>query len=217
LIVAATRAEIEPLLAQLHFKEGGNKYKSHQIFIVITGVGMVATAFALGQHLAANQYDVALNWGIAGAFDKKFKVGELVNISSDRFAELGAEDGEEFISLDDLGLGSQLAVPQAAFNDPALGALKTAEAITVNKVHGDEKSISTTIERLSPQTESMEGAAFFYACNQVGVPCAQVRAISNYVERRNRDGWNIGLAIKNLNIFAVEFINNVLSSQSTSS
>jgi nucleoside phosphorylase len=61
-------------------------------------------------------------------------------------------------------------------------------------------------ERLHPQVESMEGAAFFYACKQMDVPCIQIRVVSNYVEKRNRDNWNIGLAIKNLNTFAVEFL-----------
>lgn len=41
----------------------------------------------------------------------------------------------------------------------------------------------------------MEGAAFFYACLSAGVPCAQVRAVSNYVERRNRAAWKLGDAI----------------------
>jgi len=30
--------------------------------------------------------------------------------------------------------------------------------------------------------------------------------VSNYVEKRNRDAWQIGLAIKNLNTFALEFL-----------
>jgi len=61
-----------------------------------------------------------------------------------------------------------------------------------------------------PVTESMEGAAFFYACKQAGVPCLQIRAVSNYVEKRNRDAWQIGLAIKNLNSFAAEFLDRVV-------
>ena len=32
----------------------------------------------------------------------------------------------------------------------------------------------------------MEGAAFLYVCAMQGVPHAQVRAVSNMVERRNR-------------------------------
>ena len=39
----------------------------------------------------------------------------------------------------------------------------------------------------------MEGAAFAYACSLSGVPYAQVRAISNLVERRNRKAWRMDL------------------------
>ena len=37
----------------------------------------------------------------------------------------------------------------------------------------------------------MEGAAFMYACLIAGVPFAQVRAVSNRVERRNRAAWDL--------------------------
>jgi futalosine hydrolase len=30
--------------------------------------------------------------------------------------------------------------------------------------------------------------------------------VSNYVEKRNRDNWQIGLAVKNLNTFALDLI-----------
>ncbi len=52
----------------------------------------------------------------------------------------------------------------------------------------------------------MEGAAFFYACREAQVHYVQIRAVSNYVEKRNRDAWQIGLAIKNLNTFAAELL-----------
>jgi futalosine hydrolase len=74
-------------------------------------------------------------------------------------------------------------------------------------VHGNEASIYKLGSRINAQIESMEGAAFFYACRQMEVPCMQIRAVSNYVEKRNRDAWQIGLAIKNLNTFAAEFLN----------
>ena len=74
------------------------------------------------------------------------------------------------------------------------------KSITVNTVHGCEERISKTEARFHPQLESMEGAAFFYACKTAKVPCVQIRSISNYVERRNKTSWNIPLAIHNLNI-----------------
>ena len=52
----------------------------------------------------------------------------------------------------------------------------------------------------------MEGAAFAYACTLFAVPYAQVRAVSNLVERRNRDAWRMDLAVRNLNAIAVHVL-----------
>ena len=50
----------------------------------------------------------------------------------------------------------------------------------------------------------MEGAAFFQACMTEGVAFSEIRAISNYVEPRNRDNWKIAEAIENLNKTLIE-------------
>jgi len=207
LIVAATESEVRSLKSEVGSRKLDFGLKTLDLELLITGVGMVATAFSLGRHLAANQYDLAVNLGIAGSFDRGLALGELVEITEDTFAELGAEDGDEFVTIDTLGFGMGMYQPSAKLSDFAGSAkLKTASAITVNTVNGNEASIKKIAERLNPQTESMEGAAFFYACNQMNVPCIQIRAVSNYVERRNRDNWKIGPAIKNLNTFAIEFL-----------
>ena len=196
LLVSATTFEIEPTLSHFNILEN---VTGNCITTLITGVGMTATAFAMGKALSKNHYDLAINAGIAGAFDRSLKTGEVVSIGLDCFAELGAEDGEKFLSIDELGFGKASIRPEQLFDDLSLRSLKRTRSITVNKVHGNDESIYTTVSRLNPQTESMEGAAFFYACNQTNLPCVQLRAISNYIERRNRDSWNIPLAIKNLN------------------
>lgn len=210
LLVAATRNEIEPFLSSRKGVASSITAVDHTIEFLITGVGMVATAFALGRHLAGNQYDLAINAGIAGSFDFSIALGEVVLITEDLFAEQGAEDGEGFISLKELGLGENLQLADGSwqqadntnpnnFNFKNLDQIRKVKAITVNKVHGNEFSISQTLSRFNAQVESMEGAAFFYACNQSKTPCLQIRSISNYVERRNKEKWNIGLAVKNLN------------------
>jgi futalosine hydrolase len=178
--------------------------------LLITGVGMVATAFALGRHLVSNQYDMVVNLGIAGSFDRNIALGDVMEITEDTLAELGAEDDNTFLSIEEMGFGQATYFPSTKlsnlYNLFNTFNLKTATAITVNTVHGNEASIKEVSERLHPQLESMEGAAFFYTCNQMNVPCIQIRAVSNYVEKRNRDNWEIGLAIKNLNTFAMEFL-----------
>lgn len=207
LLVAATHAEIEPFLNRFSDRNNHNQltFENFTVDILITGVGMVATAFALGQKLAINHYDLAINAGIAGSFDFNIALGEVVLINEDIFAEQGAEDGEGFISLNELGFGEITQVQNAgtiitnSLNLTSIQKIKKVKAITVNRVHGHEFSIAKTLARFNAQVESMEGAAFFYACNQTGTPCLQIRSISNYVERRNKEKWNIGLAVKNLN------------------
>jgi len=73
-------------------------------------------------------------------------------------------------------------------------------------VHGNERAIGEVRARHQPDVESMEGAAFMYACLVAGVPFAQVRAVSNVVERRNRAAWKLGEAISALGATAVQLL-----------
>jgi len=76
-----------------------------------------------------------------------------------------------------------------------LADLPAVDGVTVNTVHGDERSIARVVERFNPDVESMEGAGFMYSCLVHGIPFAQVRAVSNRVERRNRAAWKLDEAI----------------------
>ncbi|HTH83067.1 MAG TPA: futalosine hydrolase [Mucilaginibacter sp.] len=215
LIVAATQPEVEPLMEALGMhgdEDEPNLFNTRHASIancsvLITGAGMVPTAFALARHLPHNVYNLVINLGIAGSFDRNIALGELAEITEDTFAELGAEDDNNFISIEKLGFGASIFKPTSSISQFTKKVnLKQAKAITVNTVHGNDDSISSIVDRLNPQLESMEGAAFFYACRELKVPCIQIRAVSNYVEKRNRDNWQIGLAVKNLNTFALDLL-----------
>ena len=212
LVVSATDFEVEGLRSEIGSKNQESGVRNQDIDFLITGVGMVVTAFSLGKHLATNQYDLVVNLGIAGSFDKDILLGEVVEVTVDHFSELGAEDGETFLPIEALGFGESVFKNDRRLSSYADINLKQVKAITVNTVHGHEPSIQKLTGRIQPQLESMEGAAFFYACKQADVPCLQIRAVSNYVEKRNRDAWQIGLAIKNLNSFAIEFVEEVVRS-----
>jgi futalosine hydrolase len=215
LIVAATQPEVQPLMDSLGMQksdEEENLFVTRHTSVancsvLVTGAGMVSTAFALGIHLPHNVYNLVINLGIAGSFDRNIKLGDVLEITKDTFAELGAENDTQFISIEQLGLGAGIFNPTSSISyfTKKIAPAK-ATAITVNTVHGNTGSITTIVDRLNPQLESMEGAAFFYACRELKVPCVQIRAVSNYVEKRNRDNWQIGLAVKNLNTFAQDLI-----------
>jgi futalosine hydrolase len=211
LVVAATSLEVESLKSKVGNQGQESRIKGQDLELLITGVGMVATAFALGRHLSVNQYNLAINLGIAGGFDRDIALGEVVEVVEDRFSELGAQDDDAFLTIDEMGFGESVFNSTASLSDfDKTIAPKQVNAVTVNTVHGNEMSIKKLADRIQPQLESMEGAAFFYACKRAGVPCLQIRAVSNYVEKRNRDNWQIGLAIKNLNSFAIEFLQKVV-------
>ena len=193
LIVSATYLEIEPLLLQFNFEKEVNQklkrysYNKHQIDVLIPGVGMTCTAYWMGKTLNSKIYDVALNLGLAGSFDNDLTTGTTVHITTDRISKLGAEDGESFLSLVDMDLivDEDSILNQGEMKNtipienPAIDALEKVSALTVNTAHGDEISIQKIKKLFNPQVESMEGAAFFYACLLEGITCSQIRTISN--------------------------------------
>jgi futalosine hydrolase len=222
LIVSATKFEVAPLIEALGAPEILNNHLSrfqtnhHQVDILITGVGMVFTTFYLSTLLAAYKYDCAINAGVAGAIDKNIILGEIVNVVDDYFYELGAEDGDAWLSIADLNLLTHNDYPYTSNgltnanlpNLPLIKALKHVKGQTVNKVHGNAQSIKTMESHSKAQIESMEGAAFLYCCLQHKLPSAQIRAISNYVEPRNKTSWQMKEAIVNLNEFLKRLITN---------
>lgn len=210
LLTAATGAEIAPLIKQIGGHSDAEKgpflVGVHNIYIGITGVGMVSTAYKLVKLLAVKSYDLVIQAGIGGSFNRSIELGTVMAVGSDRFADIGAMDGEVFIDIFDLGL---LQVDEQPFvskllNNPlninSLGInLPVADALTVNTVTGNEERVKELASRHNCTLESMEGAAFHYVCLMEKQPFLQVRAISNYVERRNRAGWQIGKAVGRLN------------------
>tara|TARA_B100001758_G_C18405894_1_gene612048 strand:- start:2459 stop:3037 length:579 start_codon:yes stop_codon:yes gene_type:complete len=160
--------------------------------ILISGIGMVNTTYAITRHLSANSYDLVINMGVAGCFDSFLKIGDVVEVIEDTLSEIGFEDGLKFEQFSDFDIRSTFTVEGKT-------SLQKVKGITVNKVHGNEDSIAKIVRRLRPDIESMEGAAVFKVCKEFAIPCIQLRAISNKVERRNKENWNLPLAIKNLN------------------
>jgi futalosine hydrolase len=213
LIVAATHFEIQPLLNQIGIPYNGidkfisSDYKNLEIDFLITGVGMIETTYHTGKKINGT-YDLALNMGICGSFNNNLEIGAVINVVEDCFSELGAEDGADFLTLAELNLKGATLISNTKFkiSNPIIELLPKVNGITVNTVHGNESSIEKVIRKFHPITESMEGAAFMYVCENENVSYLQIRAVSNYVERRNKETWNIPLAIKNLNAKIIEVL-----------
>ncbi len=213
LIVSATVLEVKPLLDFLEIKNptiGINRsYKAlnnQDIKVLISGVGMVNTALMMGKHMNTT-IDLAINAGVCGAFNKNRSLGEVLLVTKDILSEMGAEEGPDFLTFEKLQLPGQTKfelnnLPKCLVNSK----LPTVSGITVNTVHGNNETINKVVNLFSPDVESMEGAAFFAGCDGFKADYIQMRAISNYVEKRDKSKWNLPLAIQNLNNELIQLV-----------
>ncbi len=194
LVVAATELEIKPFLESNNFTD-----------VLISGVGIPSSVFHLTNKLACKKYDLAIQAGIAGSFNKSFQRGSVVMIKQDTFGDIGIDEKGKFSTLFDLGFPNENNFP---FRDGWLindnkyflnSTLPIAKAITVNKITDDEMQLNKLCEKFEADIESMEGAAFHYVCLQQKINFLQIRSISNTVGERDKQKWEMKEAINNLN------------------
>ncbi|HEY9178813.1 MAG TPA: futalosine hydrolase [Flavipsychrobacter sp.] len=218
LVIAATEAEIALSIKHIasiatEVKPLVFEHNGHVIIFSFIGVGIVATTYNLAKMLADETYDLVIQAGIAGAFDRNIALGDMFLVRSDRLADMGAEDGNSFVDIFDLNLTNADEPPFTnkllinPYSAAELGIqLKEADAITTNTVTGSHDSVKRLQKQYPTALESMEGAAFHYVCLCEGVMFAQVRTVSNYIERRNRGSWQIEPALKTLNGFLIDLL-----------
>ncbi len=212
LIIAATNKEVYSLKQHLEFLHqieknfSSYKYKELGIDILITGYGSAFTTYYLTKILSLLNYDMAFNIGTAGSYDHFLEIGYVVNVVEDQFADLGFEDNDKFYTLcekemldaDTYPFSECVLKNETPFTFNEIDKLAAVNGITVNTVNGNQANIDKVKEKFNPDIETMEGAAFFYVCMSETIPFYQIRAISNYVEIRNVDNWNVSKAIENL-------------------
>jgi futalosine hydrolase len=221
LIVSATPFEIAPLLEYLHqepFQKENDWFfrrGPHDICLLVTGVGAVLTTYALTRVLAKSSFDLVVNAGIAGSYDRSLALGQVVQVVSEQFGDLGAENADgSFTDIFDMGLLDPSLPPfidgrlMQPIAEPLPG-MPAAKGLTVQKVHGYGPSIEASIRQYGAELETMEGAAFFLCCLMEKQPFLALRSISNYVEPRNRENWDIPLAIERLNQALKAFLDTI--------
>ena len=173
---------------------------------------MVAAAAVVAGELAVNKYDLVLNIGVAGSFDKTVALASLFYVETDSIADLGVEMGQKFIPITQLGLARQEDIQLMA--NPGdfkqrFEHLPKAIAITKNTGSGRVSIISYLQRQFKPKLESMEGAAVFYAATLFKTQCIQIRSVSNYVGERDKRKWDLKGAVENLSGFLVEFLESI--------
>jgi futalosine hydrolase len=203
LVVAATVMEIMPLLEQYRAKNGLPSTIAPDI--LITGIGLTATTYALTKQLQIKCPDIIIQAGVGGCFDKTISLGSVFAIKQEAIADLSVIEKEQLKTMFDLNLLSQNQYPFSKgwlMNKSEVVKkvkLKKVKAVSVNEITTSKQKINLYKEVFTPVVESMEGAALHYVCLMEKIPFIQIRAVSNYVGERNKKNWKMKESIINLN------------------
>lgn len=181
-------------------------YRGVKTTVLITGPGLALTSFQMGKMLSLHKFDLLIQAGICGSFSKDLKIGQVVRVEEEIFGDFGVDGISGFQSVFDAGI---LAMDFFPFENERIKiplperftfwkSLPGVSGLTMNTVSGNAEKIKLVQKKFNPDIETMEGAGFAFAAVSFGFPAVQVRAVSNFVEARNKENWNISLATENL-------------------
>ncbi|TWU32759.1 Futalosine hydrolase [Candidatus Brocadiaceae bacterium S225] len=211
LICTATSLELSgifPSISSSEIETAGSCFEKKGISFLVTGIGVLNTYASLVQFHLNTPVDRILLIGIAGAYagarEEVRVLGTPVIIEKEVVADLGAEDSDSFLNLNDLCLGKleyyesrSLTVFDDLFGD-SLKALPVVTGATVNTATGKKTTGILRAEKYGVEVESMEGAGALKFGEDFGIPVLQIRSISNIATTRDRESWDIIGAIKSL-------------------
>jgi len=186
---------------------------------VITGIGQVNTAQALTAMLEHDRPDIVIMAGCAGAYaGSSLKIGDVAVATGEINAESGIITTGGFNGMEETGfplVESKGRPYYSSFplsekhNSIIINTYKTAhlgQFLTVSTISGTAERGNELFARFGALCENMEGAAAAQVCLVYDVPFVEIRGISNMVEDRDKDRWDIDTAMRNCAAAVVTFI-----------
>ena len=197
-----------------------------RLALVTTGIGLVNTAQALTAMLETRTVHRIIQLGIGGAYpSSSLHLGDVAVATQEIAAEYGVVDDDGWSGGDTIGIpliesepptynhisldkpfGKDALRAAQSLADDANYTVASGPFVTVQTVTGSEAQAKCLDERFGALCENMEGAASAHVCAIYGVPLAEVRGISNIIEKRDLSRWNIPLAATRAQQTALELI-----------
>ncbi|MFC5530933.1 futalosine hydrolase [Cohnella yongneupensis] len=199
LVMTAVSAERDAVLRGLG--------ENDRFDVKLAGVGPVAAAVNTTTALfEAGGYDLVISAGIAGGFEGRADIGNVVVSTAIIAADLGVETPDGFSSVDELGFGTSRIGVDKLLARRVVDALKNSSIVvssgpivTVSTATGTAETTAELTARVpGVAAEGMEGYGVAAAAHARGLPVLEIRAISNRVGPRDRSAWRIGDALASL-------------------
>ena len=206
-IVAATWTELDKL-------KGIAKLDGHHIQHHCHGVGLLSSTYNMTE-ICHSKPDLIIQTGIAGTYSSELNIGATVFVISECLGDEGAEDLDQILTLEELGFRTENEMPFAKgeLRNPHVDfypkGIPHVSGLTVNLSSGKTETIQNRKLKFKADIESMEGASLHYVCLQKTIPFVQIRSISNVVEPRCKENWNIALALENNFQYLMTYLKNL--------
>jgi len=219
LLIAATDLELTPLHERLGptvpldplwapARRGG--VAGLDVVVQALGVGKVHTAAGLAAAIAAWRPRAVLQVGIGGAYVGSFlSLGMAMWADVDLELDLGVATANGWADLEALRVpllparagegerGREVATDAALTGlCAAATGLPRGRFATLDTITADVDRGAALQARFDVAIESMEGAAAAAVARRLGVPFAEVRAVSNVVGQRDRRHWDLAGAVR---------------------
>ena len=142
LLCAATEIEIASTIDLITSKN------SHDIDILITGVGMVAATYNLAKTISIKKPRFILQAGVAGCLDERLPLTKIVVVENEMIGDLGVEENNSFTSVFDMNLVDKNVFPwkngKLSNNISSLKqtGLTVVDGVTVNEISTNNNRIS---------------------------------------------------------------------------
>ncbi len=193
------------------------------VAICVGGIGKINAAAATAAMIERLEPQLIINTGCAGAYmDSGLSIGDLAMASVEVLGDDGAITSTGWLDLQAMKLpyfksNSQLYYNEIPLSENAIeNAIKVAthhsiaitvgRSTTVSTCSGSLKQADKLALRCNAITENMEGAAVALTSLRYNINCLEIRGISNMVEERNMDRWNIKLAVGNVQDFVLKYL-----------
>jgi len=182
--------------------------------LVQTGMGAVNAAHALTCALQDYRPDWVLQVGVGGAYPGSgLEIGDVAVASEEVYGDVGVRLREGWKGSEEIGIPLLQKEGDAAFYnrfplDPEVvgkverilvggtwqgtaPVVRSGTFVTVQECSGTAAMGREREQTFGGICENMEGAAAAHLCRLYGVDFVEVRGISNRVEERDKEGWDL--------------------------
>ena len=201
------------------------KIGKYNVIHVISGIGKANAAHAATLLIEKFSPSAVINFGIGGAYPSaNLRTGDIAIADKEIYGDEGLWLKDGFRKADKIGTPLLKKGRKKYFNEfpvdknlmqkavkffgfvtchsSLVTEVKSGAFVTVSTVTGTDKRARELEKRFSASgggaiCENMEGAAVAHVCAMYGIPMLEIRGISNIVEDRNRDKWDIKTAAEN--------------------